>query len=191
RLGIMANVYEEDLPKLVALPPEDRRWEVELQAEPGVKPRQGKFESIGNVIDPMQHTAIVKGWLENPDAQLRVGQFVTATVELPNRTGLVIVPISSLVDDGSRTFVFVRGKDETSFTRREVKIARRGAVMAQLESEPQVDSSSESHPQPINVGELVVTSGAVELAGQFHVLETQRSAVAIESSGTAEAGSRP
>src|SRR5207248_1777169 len=107
RLGVMANVYEEDLSKLVLLKAEERHWEVELLAEPGLKPRQGRFESIGNVLDPVQHTAIVKGWLDNPDAQLRVGQFVTATVELPNRTGLVIVPISSLVDDGSRTFVFV------------------------------------------------------------------------------------
>jgi len=62
--------------------------------------------------------------------------------------------------------------------------------MAQLKSHPEVDSSAGSHPQPIEVGELVVISGAVELAGQFHVLETQRSSVAVESSGTAEAGSR-
>ena len=88
RLGVMANVYEEDLPKLVALKADERRWEVDLLAEPGLKPRQGRFESIGNVLDPMQHTAIVKGWLDNPDGQLRVGQFVTTTVELPNRPGL-------------------------------------------------------------------------------------------------------
>ncbi|MBW8883972.1 MAG: efflux RND transporter periplasmic adaptor subunit, partial [Planctomycetia bacterium] len=137
RLGVMANVYEEDLPKLVALKPEERRWEVELLAEPGLKPRQGRFESIGNVLDPMQHTAIVKGWLDNPDAQLRVGQFVTVTVELPNRAGLVMVPTSSLVDDGSRTYVFVTDRKRSHFTRREVKISRRGAVMAQLESQPQ------------------------------------------------------
>src|SRR5439155_10758764 len=144
RLGVMANVYEEDLPKLVALKPEERNWEVELLAEPGVKPRQGRFESIGNVLDPMQHTAIVKGWLDNPDGQLRVGQFVTTTVELPNRPGLVVVPTSSLVDDGSRTYVFVAANKRTSFTRREVKIARRGVVMAQLESHPQADSLGES-----------------------------------------------
>src|SRR5205823_2133152 len=93
RLGVMVNVYEEDLPKLVALPPEQRRWSLELMADPGARPRQGRFESIGNVIDPTQHTAIVKGWLDNPDGQLRVGQFVTATIEVPNRPGLVVVPI--------------------------------------------------------------------------------------------------
>src|SRR5262249_56079027 len=107
RLGVMANVYEEDLPKLVALRPEERHWEVELLAEPGLKPRQGKFESVGNVLDPMQHTAIVKGWLDNPDGQLRVGQFVTATIDLPNRPGLVIVPITSLIAYRSPTFAFI------------------------------------------------------------------------------------
>ena len=135
RLGVMANVYEEDLPKLVALPPEDRHWEVELLAEPGLPPRKGRFESIGNVIDPMQHTAIVKGWLDNPDGQLRVGQFVTATVELPNRRGWLMVPISSLIDDGSRTYVFVSATAiEDDLTRREVQIAapRRGHGAARV-----------------------------------------------------------
>jgi multidrug efflux pump subunit AcrA (membrane-fusion protein) len=143
------------------------------------------------VIDTMQHTAIIKGWLDNPDGQLRVGQFVTATVDLPNRQGLVVVPISSLIDDGSRTYVFVAGdKEKTSFTRREVKIARRGAVMAQLESQPKPDDTGASHPRAIEAGELVVASGVMELANQFHVLETQRSTVAVETSGV-EAGSRP
>lgn len=191
RLGVMANVYEEDLPKLVALKPEERHWEVELLAEPGLKPRQGRFESIGNVLDPMQHTAIVKGWLDNPDGQLRVGQFVTATVELPNRAGLVMVPVSSLVDDGSRTYVFVTDRKRSLFTRREVKIGRRGAVMALLESHPQLDASAESHPQPIEIGEFVVTSGAMELASHIKTLETQRPAVAVETSGAVEVGSRP
>jgi membrane fusion protein, heavy metal efflux system len=179
RLGVMANVYEEDLPKLVALTADERQWEVELLAEPGLPPRKGRFESIGNVIDTTQHTAIVKGWLDNPDSQLRVGQFVTATVELPNLPGLVRVPVSSLVDDGSRTFVFVaRNKERTSYTLREVQLVKRGSVMALLQSRPDVNSSADAQPQPIEEDELVVTSGAVELAGAFHVLENQRPAVA-------------
>jgi cobalt-zinc-cadmium efflux system membrane fusion protein len=190
RLGVMANVYEEDLPKLVALKPEDRLWEVELLAEPGVKPRKGQFESIGNVLDPMQHTAIVKGWLDNPDGQLRVGQFVTVTVELPNRPGLVVVPISSLIDEGSRAFVFVvNGDDRTSFMRREVRIVRRGSIMAQLEAQPKyVPEDGDSHPQPIEIGERVVASGAVELAGKFHELTQQRGIVAVETAGRPELG---
>ncbi|HEY2412968.1 MAG TPA: efflux RND transporter periplasmic adaptor subunit [Pirellulaceae bacterium] len=192
RLGVMANVYEEDLPKLVALKPQERHWQVELLAEPGVKPRSGEFESIGNVLDPMQHTAIVKGWLDNPEGELRVGQFVTATVDLPNRAGLVIVPISSLIDDGSRTFIFVANADNRmNFTRREVHMIRRGAVMAQLEGNPSpVEPDSDSQPQSIKVGELVVSSGAVELAGQLHVLETQRAKVAVETAGSHELGDR-
>jgi cobalt-zinc-cadmium efflux system membrane fusion protein len=191
RLGVMANVYEEDLPKLVALKAEQRQWEVELLAEPGVKPRKGQFESIGNVLDPMQHTAIVKGWLDNPDGQLRVGQFVTATVELPNRSGLVIVPLSSLIDDGSRAFVFVSNGDRTVFTRREVRIVRRGAVMAQLDADPKPGpNDNDSQPQPIKAGERVVSSGAMEMANQLHTLETQGAKVVIETAGNQELGAR-
>src|SRR5436190_18296846 len=186
----MANVDEEDLPKLVALGPLDRQWEIELLAEPGIKPRQGQFESIGNVLDPMQHTAIVKGWLDNPDGQLRIGQFVTATVDLPNRPGLVVVPTSSLIDDGSRTYVFVaRDKAKTILGRREVRIARRGAVMAQLESHPPADAATGSHPQPIEVGEFVVTSGAIELDGQFKA-PTQASAAGVDTPGAGGARGR-
>jgi len=40
------------------------------------------------------------------------------------------------------------------------------------------------------VGEFVVTSGAIELDGQFKA-PTQRSAVAVETPGAAGAGGRP
>jgi cobalt-zinc-cadmium efflux system membrane fusion protein len=156
-----------------------------------VKPRKGQFESIGNVLDPMQHTAIVKGWLDNPDGQLRVGQFVTATVELPNRSGLVIVPLSSLIDDGSRAFVFVSNGDRTVFTRREVRIVRRGAVMAQLDADPKPGpNDNDSQPQPIKAGERVVSSGVMEMANQLHTLETQGAKVAVETAGNQELGVR-
>jgi len=180
RLGVMANVYEEDLPKLVALPPEQRHWKVELLAEPGMPPREGVFETIGNVIDVNQHTAIVKGWLDNPDGNLRVGQFVSTTIDLPNPSGLVMVPISSLIDDGSRTFVFIAAdRDRTTLTLREVKLVKRGAVMALLQSRPTSDSSGDGHPRPVAVGELVVTSGVMELSKAMHDLATQRPAVAV------------
>lgn len=190
RLGVMANVYEEDLPKLVAIRPEDRNWQVELLAEPGLKPREGKFESIGNVLDPMQHTAIVKGWLDNPDGQLRVGQFVTATIDLPNRSGLAIVPVTSLIDEGSRTFVFVAQEPEkTSFARREVQVVRRGAVMAQLQIDPLPGATVDPKSPQLQVGQRVVSSGAIELAAQFNVLQTQRTDVAVETGH--EAGKTP
>jgi cobalt-zinc-cadmium efflux system membrane fusion protein len=193
RLGVMVNVYEEDLPKLVALPPEQRHWKLELMAEPGAQPHEGIIETIGNVIDPSQHTAVVKGWIDNPKGQLRVGQFVTAIVDLPNREGLVSVPLSSIKDDGSRTFVFISAdKSKTKLTLREVKLARRGSVMAQLESQPTNGYSPESHPKPVEVGELVVTSGALELAEQLHKLQTQHPVVAVETQpGTSDSETGP
>jgi cobalt-zinc-cadmium efflux system membrane fusion protein len=182
RLGVMANVYEEDLPKLVALPPHQRQWRLDLMAEAGMPARKGVFESIGNVIDPTQHTAIVKGWLDNSDGAMRVGQFVTATIDLPNRPGLVSVPVSSIIDDGSRSFLFVAtDQQRTTLLLREVKIVRRGAVMVQLETQPPADAGGEAQPQPIEVGELVVNSGAIELYGALNTLETQRPAIAAQT----------
>jgi cobalt-zinc-cadmium efflux system membrane fusion protein len=182
RLGIIANVYEEDLPKLLALPPDQRRWKIELQAEPGVPPMERPFETVGNVIDVNQHTAIVKGWLDNPDGKLRVGQFVRATIDLPNASGLVMVPISSLIDDGSRTYMFVAADGtKTRFTVREIKVARRGAVMALLEANPTADASSEARPQPVAIGEPVVISGAMELFSALHKPDTPQSSVPVST----------
>jgi cobalt-zinc-cadmium efflux system membrane fusion protein len=178
----MAHIYEEDLPKLVALPLEERRWRVELLAEPGVPPRDGAFERIGNVIDINQHTAIVKGWLDNPDGKLRVGQFISATIELPNPSGLVMVPLSSLIDDGSRAYAFfATDETKTRFKVREVKVARRGSMMALLESQPASDPNGQAKPQPVTVGEPVVTSGAMELFSALHKPDTPQASVPVST----------
>src|SRR5207302_443729 len=44
KLMVYANAYEEDLPALLALKAEQRRWQIHLQNEPNAKPyyRQGR-----------------------------------------------------------------------------------------------------------------------------------------------------
>ena len=83
RLRVMAHAYEEDLPALDTLKDSRRSWSVVVGAgsEDAVT-RDGRFDQIGSIIDPNQHTALVMGWVDNPDGRLRVGQFVTVRVEI-------------------------------------------------------------------------------------------------------------
>ena len=82
RLRVLAYAYEENLPKLDALSPEQRKWTVSLPANPEMPPQEGTFDRIGSIIDPTQHTALVMGWVDNAAGTLRAGQFVTATVDV-------------------------------------------------------------------------------------------------------------
>jgi cobalt-zinc-cadmium efflux system membrane fusion protein len=170
RIGVMANVYEEDLPRLAALPPDERRWSVRLLANPEIAAYVGRFDRIGNVIDVNQHTAVVTGWLENPDAQLRIGQFVRATVQLPSEPHLVEVPVSAVLDEGPRSFVFMAlNADATQIERRQVALARRTAETAWLRSQLPADRAA-GDEKPVQPGERMVSSGVVELAGALKTL---------------------
>src|SRR5262249_26219737 len=61
KLAVLANIYEEDIPAVEAIPPANRDWQITLKAEPNWPPISGRFDVIGNVIDPKQHTGIVMG----------------------------------------------------------------------------------------------------------------------------------
>ena len=100
-LAAMANVYEEDLPALDGLKPEDQRWTIFLKSQANAAGIPGKFDRIGNIVDPNQHTAAIMGWVDNRDGRLRAGQFITALVELPATDGEVVIPDTALVEDGA------------------------------------------------------------------------------------------
>ena len=74
----------------------------------GTKPIEGLVDDIGYLIDPNQHTAVVRGHIPNPNGLLRAGQFVTAAVELLPPKNVVEVPIGALVEDGKDSIVFVQ-----------------------------------------------------------------------------------
>jgi cobalt-zinc-cadmium efflux system membrane fusion protein len=188
RMGVLANVYEEDLPRLLALPPEQRTWKIRLKAEPDVPPIDGKFEVVGNVIDPSQHTAAVIGWIENPGYKLRVGQFITATVELPDHEDVVAVPNSSVIDVGTAAYVFVAdGPDVRTVTMRRVEVVRRGRELALIRRGPRdvapagTESVSAGPTGSVGVGEWVVAAGNLELFGAL-----QNASVADNDAGEAE-----
>lgn len=166
RMAVLANVYEEDLPKLTALPPTQRQWKVQLKSDPEAPPILGGFEVIGNVIDPGQHTAAVIGWISNPGEKLRVGQFITAEVKLPAVTDAVIVPNSAVIDEGTRAFIFIAEKSSGhEFKMRPVNVLRRGRDFALLSRNSDASAGADSKREMLLEGERVVTAGNLELFG--------------------------
>ena len=140
----------------------------------GTKPIAGLVDDIGYLIDPNQHTAVVRGHIPNPDGLLRAGQFVTATVELLPPKNVVEVPIGALVEDGKDSIVFVQADPkEPIYTMRRVQVTNRFEHTAYVRSVPltkdeervrrETDGQASLPAEPLGEGERVLTTGALEL----------------------------
>lgn len=124
RLTVWAHVYEDDLPVFAALP-KPVAWKVTLQSRPGVA-YAGTLDQVGAIIDPGQHTALVAGTIANPEQDLKIGQFVTVTVERPADRGEFVVPSVAVVENGAESVVFVQPDPATcEFRRCPVRVLRR------------------------------------------------------------------
>lgn len=163
-LGVMANVYEEDLPALEALPDNARNWLVEFKSQPTSPPIAGNFSLISRIVDPNQHTAAVMGWLDNRDGNLRAGQFITARVELPSAMDELVLPDTALLQEGDQCVVFVGQPGGHELTRRQVCLASRADDVVYIRSVPDAAEQAKGC-QPLKAGDWVVASGAVELDG--------------------------
>lgn len=171
KLLVVAHVYEEDLPLLEQLPAAQRRWKLKLLAQPDSPSIERPFELTGRIIDPAQHTAQAMGRLDNPDGKLLVGQFITASVELPARVDEVSVPASALVEDGETSVVFVvGGAGGNEFTRTPVAVSRRGRDVVHLRTHL-TKQEQDQGLRSLTPGEQVVTSGAVVLASTWQGLQ--------------------
>ena len=72
-LIVLAAVPEDDLPALQDLKSQTQNhvhWTVRTV---GIQPIEGFIDDIGYLIDPNQHTAVVRGHIPNPDGLLRAG----------------------------------------------------------------------------------------------------------------------
>jgi cobalt-zinc-cadmium efflux system membrane fusion protein len=171
RLTVWAHVFEEDLPALQNLTPEQRKWKVRLQAEPTAPPLVGTIDVIGYVIDPNQHTAVVMGQVDNPEGRLRSGQFITAIVDLPPSPGEVALPTPALVEDGVTSVVFVQPDlDKPVFTQQQVAVARRGREVIHLRSHLRPEEEKKGI-KALPPGTPIVTAGAVELKAALEDLQ--------------------
>ena len=181
RLQVLASVYEESLPKLLQLTPDQRRWTIQLPSLPPAAPlADQRFEVIGKVIDPTQHTGTVMGLVDNPwdaeqtERKFQVGQFITATIDLAPDPTLVAVPAAALVEQGKAALVFVQSEAaRTEVTARKVAVVRRGLERIFVRREP-LPAEQQNGAQSLRPGDRVVVVSALELSDELENLKSTR-----------------
>jgi len=155
KMTVWAYVYEDDLPMLTSLLKKKNGrlpWTVRLPSHGKEKGYSGFLERIGEMIDPVQHTALVMGIVDNTNLELKVGQYVTIQIEQPADDDEVEIRTTALVEDGGKSVVFVQPvADEAAFQPREVTVSRR------YHDKVYVRDLS------LQVGEQVIVSGALLL----------------------------
>jgi cobalt-zinc-cadmium efflux system membrane fusion protein len=185
RLLVVASAPEDELPTLNALKPEERKWGVRTVGAKAAAGLEGPIEEIGYLIDPNQHTAVIKGYIDNSDEQIRAGQFVSCTVQIPPPPDVVEVPIDAVVEDGRYCVVFVQS-DPTrpnNYTMRRVQLTHRFEKTAFARSKPfakheQFTAAEEKDLgmlplEPLRAGERVLRSGVGELKAALLDLESR------------------
>ena len=170
RLQALVNVFEEDLPLLRRLAPDEQKWSLQLKSESVDTAILGRFDQIGVIVDPKMHTSVVMGYTDNTTRKLAIGQFITATVEVPGDPTQIVVPISAVIEEGSSTAVFVETNAERhEFTRRRVVVKRRGRTLAHVLIEPD-KTQTERGALPLRPGERVLVNSVVELDAELNDL---------------------
>ena len=173
RLLVVANCPEDNLPALEALDRSQRKWTVRTVGAGPATGLAGAIEEISYIIDPNQHTAVVKGYVDNPGNHIRGGQYVTATVEIPPPDDVVEVPVDALVDDGRQSLVFVQpNAAKLQFTMRRVHVTHRfdRSVFVQNTPIPAEERLTDREAEegllpkePLRAGERVLLAGTLEL----------------------------
>jgi cobalt-zinc-cadmium efflux system membrane fusion protein len=173
RLLVIASCPEDQLPVLEALDRDERQWSVRTVGAASETGLAGTIDEIGYVIDPNQHTAVVKGYVDNPGRRIRAGQYVTATVSIPPPAGVVEIPTDAVVDDGKQSLVFVQPEAGVHrFTMRRVEVTHRfeHTVLVRSTPIPRAEQLTAQEAEeglmprePLRPGERVLLSGAVEL----------------------------
>jgi cobalt-zinc-cadmium efflux system membrane fusion protein len=183
QLLVKAHCHEDLVPALEALHGDQRRWTVRTVGAASPAGLPGIIDRIGYIIDPNQHTAIVKGYVENPGHRIRAGQFVNATVNLPPPGDVVEIPADALVDDGLQGVVFVQpDAARRRFTMRRVQVTQRfeRSVFVRATPIPEDERLTAREAEegllpkePLRPGERVLLAGALELKGALLDLEAR------------------
>lgn len=162
QLQVVAHVYEEDLAYLEQLP-RPIHWLITINSMPEMEPISGTIERVGDVIDPIEHMALVFGKIDNSRDELRAGQFVKATIEIAEEPHLVEIPTRALVEDGVESVVMVQiDPRENRYVSRRVSVARRHHDIVYVRSRLTAEQKQQGL-QELHEGEMVVASGALEL----------------------------
>ncbi len=183
RLRVVAHAYEEDLPSLDALKNDGapgrvpstlgggRGWSVGIGSGPDAATRPGRFDQVGCIIDPNQHTAMVMGWVDNPDGRLRVGQFVTVRLAVPPPKPELVIPAAALCEEGGRTTVFLNPEGTHEYVRRQVVVSRRSGDKVFLRNQLTAEERQRGL-ELLQAGQLVVTSRIAQLTANLNGLKS-------------------
>jgi cobalt-zinc-cadmium efflux system membrane fusion protein len=184
KLLVVANCPEDQLPVVLALEPGNRRWNVRTAGADSSAGLPGSIDEIGYLIDPNQHTAVIKGYVDNPGEQLRAGQFISATVPIPPPAGVVEIPLTALMDDGQQSIVFVQpDAAKAEYTMRRVQVTNRFDNRAFVRSTPlpkeeQLTAREAEEGclprEPLQPGDRIINTAVGELKAALYVLESQR-----------------
>ncbi|QVL32373.1 efflux RND transporter periplasmic adaptor subunit [Telmatocola sphagniphila] len=183
RLLVIANAPEDQLPTLEALNQDSRKWSIRTTGADAGTGLPGHIDEIGYLIDPNQHTAVIKGYVENPGLRLRAGQYVSATVPVSPPADVVEIPIDALIDDGNQSVVFVQmDPSKPIYTMRRVQVTHRYEKTVFVRSKPfpkdeqLTEKEAEDGLLPreeLKPGERVVYAGTGELKSTLIKLESQ------------------
>jgi len=170
RLFVVANCPEDDLPGLQALPERARRWTITTV---GSAPLEGYIDDISYIIDPNDHTAKVKGHIDNKEGRLLAGKMISAKVELPPPSDVVEVPTDAVVDDGQQAIVFVQTNAEKQYyTMRRVELVGRFDQTLFVRNKPFTKTEERTAEEeelgmlpkrPLAPGETILRTGVGEL----------------------------
>jgi cobalt-zinc-cadmium efflux system membrane fusion protein len=180
RLFVVANCQEDDLPSLQALPERARRWTITTV---GSAPLDGYIDDISYIIDPNDHTAKVKGHIDNEEGRLLAGKMISALVRLPPPPDVVEVPPSAVGDDGQQSIVFVETDAKKQYyTMRRVELVRRFEKAVFVRSKPfakEEELTAEEREfgmlpkQPLLPGDRILSTGVGELKSALQEMESQ------------------
>lgn len=98
---ILCDVYENDLPKVHL----GQTAEIRLAEYPD-KILTGRVSDIGPVLDPTLRTAKVRIEVPNPGTLLRIGMFVTTTLQSGTKQAHAVVPAAAVLHLHDRDWVF-------------------------------------------------------------------------------------
>jgi len=182
RLLVTASCPESALPTLSAIRGDARRWTVR-RVGAAATTLTGTIDEIGSVIDPKQHTAVIKGYIENPGLRIRAGQYVTLSVNIPPPDDVVEIPADALVDDGKQSLVFVKSDPAGhQFTMRRVQVMERfdRTVFVRktpIPKEEQLTAQEAAEgllpKEALRPGERVLIHGAVGRVVQHHLIHSE------------------
>ncbi len=98
---VVCDVYENDLSSVHL----GEQAQIRLDAFPN-QPRTGTISDIGSILDPSIRTAKVRIQVANPNRELRIGMFATATFRNGRPVAAVSVPASAVLYLHDAEFVF-------------------------------------------------------------------------------------